>query len=158
MRGCFQHPPKRVTKFQGTLLVLSQCKTTSAYKEPRSSGNEYTNSLVVKIMAHYTSPCYFLNTLCEFPNLRQIYLYFNWYKVWLVLLQTKQNHHYVLFIFWTVCRPIKRMVILNYCDLHHKNNFWKHHLVNSGILRAHFTTKERKKERCLVGFSGQNMH
>ena len=52
------------------LLVLSQCKTTSAYEEPRSSGNEYTNSLVVKITAHYTSPCYFLYALCKFPNLQ----------------------------------------------------------------------------------------
>ena len=39
-------------------MVLSQCKTTSAYEEPRSSGNDCTNSLVIKIMAHYTSPCY----------------------------------------------------------------------------------------------------
>ena len=48
------------------LLVLSQCKTTSAYEEPRSSGNECTNSLVVKITTHYTSPCYFLYALCNF--------------------------------------------------------------------------------------------
>ena len=31
------------------ILVISQCKTTSAYEEPKSSGNEYKNSLVVKI-------------------------------------------------------------------------------------------------------------
>ena len=43
------------------LLVLSQCKTTSAYEEPRSSGNKYTNSLVVKITTHYSSPCYIVN-------------------------------------------------------------------------------------------------
>ena len=41
------------------MLVLSQCKTTSTHEEPRSSGNDWTNSLVVKITAHYTSPWYF---------------------------------------------------------------------------------------------------
>ena len=38
------------------------------HEEPRSSGNEYTNSLVVKITAHFTSPCYFLYALISFTH------------------------------------------------------------------------------------------
>ena len=38
--------------FVGTKSMQKQHQ----HEEPRSSGNEYTNSLVVKITAHFTSP------------------------------------------------------------------------------------------------------
>ena len=52
------------------LLVLSQCKTTSAYEEPRSSGNNCTNSFVVKITAHNTSLVIYTNKFNQYHTCR----------------------------------------------------------------------------------------